>query len=144
MAKPDAVQRGLVGKIISKFEDRGYQLVAIKTLVPTDALLREHYNELVDRPFFPHIVEFMTSGPVVAMVWQGKNVIKNGRRMLGETDPSASQPGTLRGDFGIDTSRNICHGSDGPESAQREIGLWFKEEELLNAPQFTHNLIYGA
>lgn len=144
MAKPDAVQRGLVGQIISRFEARGYKLIAIRTLVPTEALLRQHYEDLVEKPFFKHIVAFMTSGPVVAMVWEGKNIVKNGRTMLGATDPSASAPGTIRGDFGIDTSRNICHGSDSVESANREIKLWFDEKDIVDEPQFVKDLVYGA
>ncbi|GMM52577.1 nucleoside diphosphate kinase [Starmerella bacillaris] len=142
MVKPDAVQRGLVGKIIARFESRGYKLVAIKTMKATPEILRQHYSDLVDKPFFPAITEFMTSGPVVPMVWEGKDVVKNGRTMLGATDPSKSAPGTIRGDFGLDVGRNVCHGSDSVESAEHEIKLWFKEEELVNHPAFIYDLVY--
>lgn len=126
MVKPDGVQRGLVGEIISRFEKRGYHLVALKLTYPTQDLLSEHYKDLSDKPFFPKLIEYMKSGPVAAMVWQGKEAVKTGRLMLGATNPLASVPGTIRGDFCIDVGRNICHGSDSVESANREIGLWFK------------------
>lgn len=108
-----------------RFERRGYQLLAAQLTVPSRELLAEHYRDLSSKPFFAGLVEFMSSGPVLAMVFQGKDVIKTGRRMLGETNPLASAPGTIRGDYGIDLGRNICHGSDGIEAAEREIALWF-------------------
>ena len=128
--KPDGVQRGLVGNIISRFESRGYKLVAIKIVQADDALLAQHYAEHVNKPFFPKLSAFMKSGPIVAMCWEGRNVVSQGRAMLGATNPCASAPGTIRGDFGIDVGKNICHGSDSVESAEREIALWFKPEEL--------------
>jgi nucleoside-diphosphate kinase len=128
MVKPDGVQRGLVGDVIRRFEQRGFQLIAAKLLTPNQAMLDQHYAEHVAKSFYPKLAAFMTSGPVMAMVWQGKEVVKTGRRMLGETHPLNSAPGTIRGDFGIDLGRNICHGSDGVEAAEREISLWFPED----------------
>ncbi|CCH57884.1 hypothetical protein TBLA_0A00840 [Henningerozyma blattae CBS 6284] len=130
--KPDGVQRGLVMEIMSRFEKRGFKLVGIKILNASEELLTKHYEEHVGKPFFPKMVSFMRSGPIVATVWEGKDVVNQGRAMLGKTNPTDSAPGTIRGDFGIDLGRNVCHGSDSVESANREIKLWFKDEELAN------------
>jgi len=139
MIKPDGVNRGLVGEIISRFEKRGYKLVALKLVHATEEHLKKHYADLSSKPFFPGLVKYMASGPVVAMVWQGKDVVKTGRVMLGATNPLASTPGTIRGDYAIDVGRNVCHGSDAVESAQKEIALWFPEGviqyTLANASQ---------
>lgn len=129
-AKPDAVNRGLVGAIISKFELKGYKLVALKALVPSRQLAETHYDALKSKPFFNDLVEFICSGPVVAMVWEGKNVVATGRKILGATNPLDSDPSTIRGMYGVDIGRNVCHGSDAEETAKREIALWFKPEEL--------------
>merc|ERR1711997_617542 len=131
MLKPDAVQRGLVGEIIKRFEQKGFKLVAMKMMHASEELLKEHYADLSSKAFFPGLVKYMNSGPVVPMVWEGLNVVKTGRVMLGETNPAASAPGTIRGDFCIQVGRNICHGSDAVESANKEIALWFKDEELV-------------
>merc|ERR1712004_702868 len=131
MLKPDAVQRGLVGEIIKRFEQKGFKLVAMKMMHASEELLKEHYADLSSKALFPGLVKYMNSGPVVPMVWEGLNVVKTGRVMLGETNPAASAPGTIRGDFCIQVGRNICHGSDAPESAAKEIALWFKDEELV-------------
>jgi len=112
MIKPDGVQRGLVGKITERFENKGYHLVGLKLTYPSEELLAEHYKDLSDKPFFPKLIAYMKSGPVVCMAWQGKEAVKTGRLMLGATNPLASLPGTIRGDFCIDVGRNICHGSD--------------------------------
>lgn len=127
MVKPDGVQRGLVGEVISRFERRGFQLVAAHFHTPSRQLLDQHYAEHVNKGFYPGLASFMSSGPVLAMVWQGKDVIKTARKMLGETNPLNSAPGTIRGDLAIDLGRNVCHGSDGPEAAEREIALWFPQ-----------------
>lgn len=127
MIKPDGVQRGLVGEIISRFEKRGFFLRALKQTLPNEELLKQHYSDLAQKPFFPKLIQYMLSGPVVCMVWEGKSVVVTGRKMLGETNPVNSAPGTIRGDFCIDVGRNICHGSDSVESANKEIGLWFPE-----------------
>ncbi|CAG8448898.1 10008_t:CDS:10 [Ambispora leptoticha] len=125
MVKPDGVERGLVGEIIKRFENKGYQLLALQMIKPTKELLEEHYTDLKEKPFFPGLIKYMSAGPVVGMVWIGKDIVKVGRRLLGETNPLASNPGTIRGDFGIDVGRNLCHGSDSPDNAEREISLWF-------------------
>lgn len=127
MVKPDAVQRGLVGNIISRFEQKGFKLVALKMMQADEALLKEHYKDLVKKPFFPSLLSYMTSGPVVPMVWEGDGVVAAGRVILGATKPSESAPGTVRGDYAIDVGRNVCHGSDAVDTAKTEIGLWFKD-----------------
>ncbi|MBH8550961.1 nucleoside-diphosphate kinase [Nostocaceae cyanobacterium CENA357] len=130
--KPDGVQRGLVGEIIRRFETKGFTLVGLKFLKPSQELAEQHYAVHRQRPFFAGLVEFITSGPVVAMVWEGDGVIAAARKMIGATNPLTAEPGTIRGDLGINIGRNIIHGSDAPETAKSEIGLWFKEEELVN------------
>lgn len=130
--KPDGVQRNLVGEIISRFERKGFQLVGMKLIAVPKELAEEHYAEHKERPFFGGLIDFITSGPVVAMVWQGVNVVAGARSMIGATAPSASAPGTIRGDFGLTVGRNIIHGSDAVETAQREIALWFKDNELAS------------
>ncbi|XP_002123476.3 nucleoside diphosphate kinase B [Ciona intestinalis] len=130
--KPDGVQRGLVGKIIQRFEAKGFKLVALKMITATEDHLKLHYADLSTKKFFPGLVKYMASGPVVAMVWEGQDVVKTGRVMLGATNPADSAPGTIRGDFCIHVGRNICHGSDAVESANKEIALWFKPDELNN------------
>jgi nucleoside-diphosphate kinase len=129
--KPDGVERRLVAEIMRRFEQRGYRLAAAKVVVPPRALADEHYAEHRGKPFQPGLVDFLSSGPVFAMVWEGDGVVKQGRAMLGATNPQASPPGTIRGDYGVITSRNICHASDAVESAQREIALWFRPEEIV-------------
>ncbi|MEO0854105.1 MAG: nucleoside-diphosphate kinase [Cyanobacteria bacterium J06648_11] len=128
--KPDGVQRGLVGEIVQRFEAKGFQLAGLKLMQVSRELAEEHYGEHKERPFFPGLVEFITSGPVVAMVWEGKGVVAFARKMIGKTNPLDSEPGTIRGDFGIDIGRNIIHGSDAVETATREIALWFNDGEL--------------
>lgn len=128
--KPDGVQRGLVGEVIRRFEQRGYKLVAIKMLTATKQQVEEHYADLSSRSFFPGLVSYFMSGPIVAMVWEGRNSIKGGRALVGATNPNDSLPGSIRGDFCIDVGRNLIHGSDGPESAQKEIAHWFTEAEV--------------
>nr|XP_008102752.1 PREDICTED: nucleoside diphosphate kinase A 2 isoform X1 [Anolis carolinensis] len=140
--KPDGVQRGLVGEIIKRFEQKGFKLVAMKFMHASEDLLREHYIDLKDRPFYAGLVRYMHSGPVVAMVWEGLNVVKTGRVMLGETNPADSKPGTIRGDFCVQVGRNIIHGSDSVESAETEINLWFAPEELVDYTRCDHAWIY--
>ncbi|KAG1380114.1 hypothetical protein G6F61_004350 [Rhizopus arrhizus] len=132
--KPDGVQRGLVGKVISRFEERGYKLVGLKAIAPSKELAEKHYEDLKARPFFAGLVNYMTSGtPVIAMVWEGKDVVKQGRAMIGATNPLESAPGTIRGQYAISVGRNIIHGSDSFESAEKEINLWFgKAGELVD------------
>jgi len=132
MLKPDAVQRGLVGTIIDRFEARGFKLLAAKFMRASESLLRTHYADLAKKGFFPELIRYMGSGPVVPMVWQGLNAVKQGRVMLGATNPKDSDPGTIRGDFCIDVGRNIIHGSDSVEAANKEISLWFTQQEIAS------------
>lgn len=130
--KPDAVQRGLIGDIIGRFEQKGFKLIGMKLMHVTEDLAKQHYGEHADKPFFGGLVEFITSGPIVAMVWEGANVVASGRTLMGATNPKDSAPGTIRGDFAVDLGRNVIHGSDSVESAKREIGLFFSPNELLS------------
>ncbi len=129
MVKPDGVQRGLVGEIISRFEKKGIKIVALKLMQITGETAEQHYAEHKGKPFFGDLVSFITSGPVVAMVLEGEDVIAMVRTMMGATAPKDSAPGTIRGDFGMTIDRNIIHGSDSLQSANREISLFFTEEE---------------
>merc|ERR1712141_101209 len=142
MIKPDGVHRGLVGEIIKRFEAKGFKLVAMKFMTASKEHLSTHYEDLAKKPFFNGLVEYMASGPVVPMVWEGLGVVKTGRVMLGETNPAASLPGTIRGDYAVQVGRNICHGSDSVESANHEIKLWFKDEELTKYDPVSSNWIY--
>jgi nucleoside-diphosphate kinase len=143
MVKPDGVQRGLMGEIVSRFEDRGLKLVAGKFVHLDDDLAREHYGEHEDKPFFEDLVGFITSGPVFAMVWEGQDAVAQVRRMMGETDPAESDPGTIRGDYGLDLGRNVVHGSDTePGSAEREIELFFDDDELLDYERVDEQWLY--
>lgn len=142
MVKPDGVQRQLIGGIVSKFESKGLQLVGSKLMSISTDLAEQHYGEHKERPFFGELVEFITSGPVFAMVWQGENVIEVTRQMMGKTNPKEALPGTIRGDFGVTVGKNIIHGSDSLESAKREIDLFFKEEELVSYEKLINNWIY--
>ncbi|XXQ36936.1 Nucleoside diphosphate kinase [Plasmodiophora brassicae] len=132
MIKPDGVQRGLIGQIVQRFEQRGYFLVGMKLVKPTKQFAERHYSDLSSKPFFAALTTFLSSGPVCAMVWQGKDVVKTGRTLIGATNPLASAPGTIRGDFCIDVGRNVIHGSDSVDSAQKEIALWFADDELTS------------
>jgi nucleoside-diphosphate kinase len=133
MVKPDGVQRGLVGKIISRFEERGLKLVGAKFMQIDQDLAEDHYGEHEDKPFFDDLVGFITSDPVMAMVWEGQDATRQVRSMVGETDPAESPPGSIRGDFGLDLGRNVIHASDheDPGANEREIDLFFDEEELV-------------
>ncbi|MBT2569495.1 nucleoside-diphosphate kinase [Planococcus sp. ISL-110] len=132
MVKPDGVQRNVIGEIVARFEKKGYHLAGAKLMqIPTE-LAEEHYGEHKERPFFGELVEFITSSPVFAMVWEGENVILTARQMMGATNPKDAAPGTIRGDFAVTVGKNMIHGSDSAESAEREIGLFFKEEELVS------------
>jgi len=142
MIKPDGVHRGIVGEIIKRFEQKGFKLVAMKFMWASEEHLKQHYADLSEKPFFPGLVKYMSSGPVVPMVWEGKNVVKTGRIMLGETDPFKSSPGTIRGDYCIEVGRNICHGSDAVESAEKEIALWFGPKEVVVWTPAESNWVY--
>ncbi len=125
MVKPDGVARGLVGEVISRFERKGLKLEKIRGLTITEDRARTHYAEHVEKSFFPELLEFITSGPGVAMEWSGEGSIAVGRALMGATDPAQSAPGTIRGDLGLIVTENIVHGSDGPESAARELEIFF-------------------
>ena len=142
MVKPDGVQRNLVGTIISRFEKKGFKLVALKLMQLDESIAREHYAEHVEKPFFPGLVEYITSGPVVAMVWEGKGIVEEVRKMMGKTNPKDAAPGTIRGDFGIEIGRNVIHGADSVESAQREMKIYFKEEEILAYDKTVDSWLY--
>lgn len=125
MVKPDGVARGLVGEVISRLERKGLALERIRKLVVDEDLARTHYAEHVEKPFFPDLLDFITSGPVVAMEWSGESAISVSRTLMGATDPKEALPGTIRGDLGLEVTENLVHGSDGPESAARELGIFF-------------------
>ena len=130
MVKPDGVQRSIIGEVISRFEKKGFQLVGAKLMHISQELAETHYGEHKEKPFFGELVKFITSGPVFAMVWEGENVISVSRQMVGKTNRQEALPGTIRGDYGLIVDKNIIHGSDSPESAEREISLFFESEEL--------------
>lgn len=130
MIKPDGVQRGLVGEIISRFERKGFVIKGLKLFRCPTELAEEHYKDLSSKPFFPKLVKYITSGPVVCLALEGPGVVASARKLIGVTNPLQAEPGTIRGDLGIETGRNVIHGSDSPDNGEREIGLWFKEGEL--------------
>lgn len=142
MVKPDGVQRNLVGEIVSRFEKKGFKLVGAKLMQISKDLAEEHYGEHKERPFFGELVEFITSGPVFAMVWEGEDVIKTARHMMGATNPSEADSGTIRGDYGVTVGKNVIHGSDSKESAEREINLFFNEREILSYNKQDSEWIY--
>lgn len=142
LVKPGALQRGLIGEIISRFEIRGLKVVAMKLMQVTRALAEQHYEEHVQKPFYEGLVNFITSGPIVAMVLEGENTVNMVRKMMGKTNPQDSAPGTIRGDFGISIGKNVVHGSDSLKSAEREIDLFFKEDEILDYQKTDENWLY--
>lgn len=142
MVKPDGVQRGLIGEIVNRFEQKGFKLVGAKLMQISTSLAEQHYGEHKERPFFGELVEFITSGPVFAMVWEGEDVISISRNMIGATNPQEATPGSIRGDYAVTVGKNIIHGSDSPESAKREINLFFKEEELIDYTKQDNDWIY--
>ena len=131
LLKPDAVARGLIGEIVARFERKGLTLEAAKLVNVTEALARKHYAEHDGKPFFPGLLAYITSGPVLAMVISGKNAVSTCRGLMGVTDPTKAAPGTIRGDLAMDLGRNLVHGSDSVESAAREIDLWFTPKEIV-------------
>lgn len=131
MVKPDGVRRGLVGEVIRRIEAKGLRLKGMKMMRVAPELAAQHYAEHRDKPFYPELIAFITSGPVVAMVVEGRDAVSVVRNLMGATDPVKAAPGTIRGDFGLELTENVVHGSDSPESAAREIGLYFTTEELV-------------
>ncbi|MEK5007177.1 nucleoside-diphosphate kinase [Bacillus sp. FSL K6-3312] len=142
MVKPDGLERQLIGEIVSRFEKKGLQLVGAKLMSIPKEVAETHYGEHKEKPFFEELVDFITSGPVFAMVWQGEQVVDVTRQIIGKTNPKEALPGTIRGDYGLTVGKNIIHGSDSPESAEREINLFFKQEELTNWDQTISSWIY--
>ena len=142
MMKPDAVQRRLMGKILSRFEEKGLQIVAVKLMQIDEELAKTHYGEHAEKPFFPSLVEYITSSPSLAMVIEGEEAITTIRKLVGATNPLEADLGTIRGDFGMHTGRNIIHASDAPESAEREINLFFNEDEICDYQIVDNDLIY--
>jgi len=144
MAKPDAVQRGLVGEIVSRLESRGLKMVGGKVMQIDRDLAEDHYGEHTDKPFFDDLVDFITSGPVFAMVWAGADATRQVREMMGATDPADADPGTIRGDFALDLGRNVIHGSDheDPGANEREISFFFDEDELVEYERIDETWLY--
>ncbi len=142
MIKPDGVQRNLVGEIISRFEKKGFKIVGLKMLQIDRAIAEKHYAEHIGKPFFEGLASYITSGPVVAMVLEGKDVVAAARAMNGATNPANAGPGTVRGDMAIEVGRNVIHGSDSVDSAKREIFIYFTEEELCEYKKVLENWIY--
>lgn len=143
MIKPDGVQRNLVGEIISRFEKKGFQLVGLKLMQISPEMAAKHYGEHLGKPFYSELLEFITSGPVVAMVWQGLNAVAVARAMMGKTNPADASPGTIRGDFAVFMGNNVVHGSDSLESAEREINLFFSSSELVSYNKLADCWLYG-
>ncbi|MBP3950588.1 nucleoside-diphosphate kinase [Bacillus suaedae] len=142
MVKPDGVQRNLIGDIISRWEKKGFTLIAAKLTTLSKEKAELHYAEHVGQPFFENLVRFITSGPVFAMVWEGADVVSTSRLMIGKTNPAEATPGTVRGDYGVKIPNNIIHGSDSPESANREISIFFDESELNDYVKSGNEWIY--
>lgn len=143
MVKPDGIQRGLVGNVISRMENKGLKLVAMKMMAVSKDLATRHYAEHEGKPFYEGLIDFITSAPVVAMIWEGDNAIEMTRTLVGATDPRKSAPGTMRGDLAVFTGKNIVHASDSSESAKREIGLFFVESEICAYEQPHEGWLYG-
>ena len=144
LVKPDGMQRGLAGEIIARFEKRGLKLVAMKLLQMPDELAMRHYGEHEGKPFYDTLVAYITSGPVIAMVWEGKKAVAAARATIGLTNPVDAAPGTIRGDFGMEIGRNLVHGSDSDEGAEKEIALFFAPDELVNWTRDNDRWIFEA
>ncbi len=139
--KPDAVQRGLIGKIIARIEDKGYKIVALKMIQVSEEQAAKHYAEHFGKPFYPNLAKFITSAPIVAMVIEGEDAILGMRQIMGKTNPSNAEVGTIRGDFSPEMSFNVIHGSDSQESAKREIAIYFKPEEMCDNWQTSFEIL---
>ena len=144
MVKPDGVQRGLAGEVMHRLERRGLKLVGAKFLKVSLELAERHYAEHQGKPFYPGLIQFITSSPVLAMVWEGEKAIGIIRATVGSTDPAQAGPGTIRGDLAVDKGQNLIHASDGPESAAREIALWFQPDEVVDYRRNVDNWVYPA
>jgi len=142
MIKPDGVQRNLVGEVIRRLEGKGWRLIAMRMLSVTRATAESHYQEHVGKPFYTGLLDYITSGPVVAMVWEGKGVVSGARKLIGATNPDEAVCGTIRGDYGIELGRNLIHGADSAGSAAREIGIYFQETDLLDYRKDLERWVY--
>ena len=142
MVKPDGVQRGLVGNIVSRLEAKGLKLVAARFENLPEARVTEQYKEHLSKPFFPSLKKYIMGGPCFLMIWEGRNVVAIVRKVIGSTNPAEASPGTIRGDFGIDIGRNVIHASDSPESAAREIGIHFKNNEVVSYTRIDESVVY--
>jgi nucleoside-diphosphate kinase len=142
MIKPDGVQRGLVGEIVSRFEKKGLKLVAAQFENLPEGRVTEQYQEHLAKPFFPSLKKYIMSGPCFLMVWEGRNVVSIARTLIGATNPQEAAPGTIRGDFGIDIGRNVIHGSDSLQSAAREIGIHFRQDDIVTFTRIDESIIY--
>ena len=132
LVKPDGVQRGLMGEIVHRFERRGLKLIGMKFIQMSEELANQHYAVHKERPFFNDLVSYITSGPVLAMVWEGKDAVAAARATIGSTKPAEATPGSIRGDFGMEIGRNLVHGSDSPENGVKEANLFFQPEEFVS------------
>ncbi len=141
LLKPDAVQRGLVGEIVGRLENRGWKIVGLKFMRMTDEVARKHYAEHVEKPFFPGLAAFMMSRPIIAIALEGENVVDAVRKSMGSTNPQDASPGTIRGDLAVNIGRNLIHGSDSIESAIRELGIFFNGEELYEYEREADNWV---
>jgi nucleoside-diphosphate kinase len=142
MVKPDGVQRGLIGSIISRFEARGFKLVAARFECIPESRIMEHYAEHVNKPFFPGLKAYISSGPCFLMVWEGKDIVKISRDMIGATNPAGALPGTIRGDYALEIGMNVIHGSDSVQTAKREIGIHFKSNEVVSYSRIDEKYLY--
>jgi nucleoside-diphosphate kinase len=142
MIKPDGVQRNLAGTIISRFENKGLKLVGMKLLRLNRKIAEEHYREHMGKSFYAGLISYIISGPVVAMVWEGRNVVSVARKLIGATNPGEAETGSIRGAYGIDMGRNVIHGSDSPESAKREISLFFNPAEIIDYEKTADTWVY--
>ncbi len=140
--KPDGVARGLIGEIVSRLERRGIRLIGMKFVQVATELAEEHYGVHKERPFYPALIEYITSGPVVLMAWEGNKVIEAVRQSVGATNPTQAAPGSIRGDFGIDIGRNLIHASDSPENGEAEVSLWFGADELVSWERLGESWVY--
>lgn len=144
LIKPDSVQRGLIGEIVSRLERRGLKIIGMKLMLVSDELAHSHYGEHQGKPFFGGLVDFITSGPIVAVAIEGSDAVEIVRNTMGGTNPVGSAPGTIRGDLGVDIGRNLIHGSDSPESAKRELSIFFSDSEMLDYNRSTDPWITEA
>ncbi len=142
IVKPDGVQRGLIGEVIARLERRGLQLIGAKFMQVSLKLAETHYGIHKDKPFYDSLIEYITSAPVMAMVWEGKNAVAAVRQTMGATNPTEAAPGSVRHDFGLDIGRNITHASDSSENGEKETALWFTAEELVEWERATEAWIY--